>query len=179
VNAIAPRTSAETAPVPVIRAMGLDDLDRVLALERLVYPSPWSEGIFRDELAAPGRVYLVAEVDGDLAGFGGMMVVADEGHVTNVAVDPTHRRSRVATRLMLEMVERGLAAGARHLTLEVRVSNRAAQRLYGRFGMAPVGVRKDYYVDEDALIMWVTDVDRPDYRARIASIRRDLEATVG
>ena len=140
-NAIAPR-SAEAVPVPVIRAMGLDDLDRVLALERLVYPSPWSEGIFRDELAAPGRVYLVAEVDGALAGFGGMMVVADEGHVTNVAVDPIHRRSRIATRLMLEMVDRGLAAGARHLTLEVRVSNRAAQRLYGRFGMAPVGVRQ-------------------------------------
>ena len=153
-NAVDPALVLGVVPVPVIRPMHLADLDRVLNLERSVYPHPWSEGIFRDELAAPGRVYLVAEVD-----------------VTNIAVDPGRRRGKVATRLMLELVDRGLAGGARHLTLEVRASNRSAQRLYTRFGMAPVGVRKDYYIDEDALIMWVTDIDRPEYAARIAAIR--------
>lgn len=164
---------------PAIRPMEPADLDRVLALERAVYPQPWTEGIFRDELAAPGRIYLVADVDGELAGFAGMMVVAEDGHVTNIAVDPSRRRGGVATRLVLELVDRGLAAGARHLTLEVRASNRSAQRLYTRFGMAPVGVRKDYYVDEDALIMWATDIDRPEYAARIAAIRAALEVPVG
>jgi [ribosomal protein S18]-alanine N-acetyltransferase len=175
VNAVDPGLIAGAVPVPLIRSMGLADLDRVLALERAVYPKPWSEGIFRDELAAAGRVYLVAEIDGELAGFAGMMVVGEDGHVTNLAVDPGRRRGRVATRLMVELVDRGLAAGARHLTLEVRVSNRSAQRLYARFGMAPVGVRKDYYIDEDALIMWVTDIDRPEYAARVAAIRSGLE----
>ena len=170
-NAVDPALVLGVVPVPVIRPMHLADLDRVLNLERSVYPHPWSEGIFRDELAAPGRVYLVAEVDGELAGFAGMMVVGEDGHVTNIAVDPGRRRGKVATRLMLELVDRGLAGGARHLTLEVRASNRSAQRLYTRFGMAPVGVRKDYYIDEDALIMWVTDIDRPEYAARIAAIR--------
>ena len=85
----------------------------------------------------------------------------------------------MATRLVLELVERSLDEGARHLTLEVRVSNHGAQRLYNRFGLAPVGVRKHYYRDEDALIMWVTDVDRPDYRRIAGRHQGPLMATAG
>lgn len=165
--------------VPVIRPMALTDLDRVLALERAIYPNPWTEGIFRDELAASGRVYLVAEAEGKVAGFAGMMVIGDDGHITTVAVDPVRRRHLLATRLIYELVGHTLAAGARHLTLEVRMSNRSAQRLYSRFGMAPVGVRKDYYVDEDALIMWVSDIDQPEYLDRLAAIRTDLGIPLG
>jgi ribosomal-protein-alanine N-acetyltransferase len=69
------------------------------------------------------------------------------------------------------LVEGALEAGAEHVTLEVRVGNLDARRLYSRFGFAPVGIRKGYYTDDDALIMWVTDADAPQYRARLRELR--------
>ena len=78
---------------------------------------------------------------------------------------------------MLSLVDAAAIAGARHLTLEVRVSNEGARHLYQRFGFAPVGVRKDYYRDEDALVMWATDIDTDDYKGRIEAIRASLEGS--
>ncbi len=157
-----------------VRPMSVADVAAVRSLELEIFSQPWSERVFHDELEARDRIYLVAEVGGALAGYGGAMVVAEDAHITTLAVDPGARRLRVATRLILEMVEGVLGIGARHLTLEVRMSNRGAQRLYGQFGMAPVGVRKHYYDDEDALIMWATDIDGADYADRLASIRDAL-----
>lgn len=174
-----PAVPTGAVPLQTIRPMDDTDLDRVLALERAIYPEPWSEGIFRDELAMSGRAYLVAEVEGVVVGFAGLMLVEADGHITTVTVDPDWRRRRLATRLMMALVELALVAGARHLTLEVRASNRSAQRLYSRFGLAPVGVRKGYYGDEDALIMWATDIDRPPYRARLDAIATRSEAQRG
>ena len=164
-----------SATAPVIRRMTMDDLQAVLALERAIYPDPWSEHIFREELATDGRVYLVAVVDGVIVGYAGLMLIGDDGHVTTVAVDRGARGHRLGTQLLLDLVERALVGGVRHLTLEVRTSNRTAQRLYTRFGMAPVGVRKDYYRDEDALIMWANDIDSAEYRVRLDTIRLRLE----
>ncbi len=158
----------------LIRALAEEDLDAIVEIERATYPTPWTEGIFRDELAAPGRIYLVAEADGEVAGYAGLMLVLPEAHVTSVTVDPKRRGSRIGTRLMLRISEEALAAGATSLTLEVRVSNRNAQALYQRFGMAPVGVRKRYYQDEDALVMWVHDIDSHAYRERLDEIGRSL-----
>jgi [ribosomal protein S18]-alanine N-acetyltransferase len=157
-----------------IRPMTIADLPEVLELEELAYPQPWTEGVFRDELAAPHRTYLVAEAGGGLAGYGGLMVVGDEAHVTSVTVRPERRGGGIGTRLMLGLVDAAHAAGARSLTLEVRTSNAAAQALYARFGMVPVGVRKRYYGTEDALIMWVHDLDGEQYAARLASIRGSI-----
>lgn len=154
--------------------MEAEDVEAVLGLEQEIYPQPWSRQIFDEEMRQPGRVYCVALVDGDIVGYGGCMVVVDDAHVTTLAVHPTARRHRLGTRLMLELVATALGLGARHLTLEVRMSNRTAQRLYAKFGLAPVGVRKDYYRDEDALIMWATDIDAPEYALRLASIEEEL-----
>jgi ribosomal-protein-alanine N-acetyltransferase len=158
----------------VIRPMTPNDLEACLRIERATYPTPWTEGIFRDELAAEGRTYLVAADAGNVVGYGGLMVVAPEAHVTTVTVDPERRGGRVGTRLMLRLARAAREAGAHSLTLEVRVSNRHAQALYQRFGMAPVGVRKRYYQDEDALIMWVHDLDRPEYQRRLDEIEESL-----
>ena len=158
----------------LIRTLAEEDLDAILEIERVTYPTPWTEGIFRDELVAPGRVYLVAEAGGQVVGYSGLMLVLPEAHVTSVTVDPERRGSRIGTRLMLRISEAALAAGAKSLTLEVRVSNRNAQALYQRFGMAPVGVRKRYYQDEDALVMWVHDIDSAAYRERLEEIERSL-----
>jgi ribosomal-protein-alanine N-acetyltransferase len=73
------------------------------------------------------------------------------------------------------LIEAGLARGARNLTLEVRATNAGAQRLYERFGLSAVGLRKHYYRDDDAVIMWATDIDQSDYAERLADIRHGLE----
>ena len=158
-----------------LRPMTTDDVDAVLGLERAIFPHPWTERILRDELAAPHRTYLVAEEDGEVIGYGGVMIVAEDVHITNLAVDPAARGRGVATRLFLDLAEGELDGGAEHLTLEVRMSNLDARRLYSRFGFAPVEIRKDYYLDEDALIMWVTDAAAPGYRARLTEIREGLK----
>lgn len=153
----------------------LDDLDDVVALEARTYSTPWSERVFRDELTTDNRSYLKAvDVSGRLVGYAGLMEVGEEAHVTTVVVDPDHRGGRVGTRLMLSLVTNAIERGAGSLTLEVRVSNAAAQALYRRFGMAPVGVRKGYYLDEDALVMWAHEIDSAEYAARLDDIRQEL-----
>jgi len=157
-----------------IRAMTPDDVDAVFVLEQGIYSQPWSRAVFDEELSHESRRYFVVEIDGAIAGYGGLMLVADEAHITTLAVDPDRREGRLGTRLMLRLVDAALEEGARQLTLEVRLSNHPAQSLYRRFGMAPVGLRKNYYRDEDALIMWAHDIDGAEYADRLAGIRGAL-----
>jgi ribosomal-protein-alanine N-acetyltransferase len=162
-----------------IRPMRPEDVEAVADLEIEVYPQPWSTKVFREELALPNRRYIVAEdEDGTIVGYAGLLLVEEDAHVTTVAVDPAIRRRRLGSRLMLALVAASRRASARHLTLEVRMSNVSAQRLYERFGFAPVGIRKNYYRDEDALVMWAIDIDTDEYRRRVAGIEADL-AEVG
>lgn len=149
--------------VSSIRPMQAEDLALVLALETTQQPRPWSESVFRGELDAHNRVYLVAEDEGDIIGFGGVMVIGEEAHVTNLLVSVAHRREGLGRKLMLALMESAVASGARHLTLEVRKENVAARALYARLGLAPVGVRPRYYGDEDALILWAHDIDRSEF----------------
>ena len=162
-------------PTAQFRAMTTADIPAVLELERATYPQPWSEGIFRDELSLSDRVYVVAERNGRMVGFAGLMLIEEDAHVTTLAVRSDAREGGLGTRLMLHLVGAGLERGARNLTLEVRATNEGAQRLYNRFGMVAVGVRKDYYRDDDAVIMWATDIDQPEYTARLDEIRLSLE----
>jgi len=157
-----------------IRPMGPDDVPVVALLERQVFPDPWSENAFGEELAAVGRRYLVAEEGGAIVGYGGLLVVEDDAHMVTLAVDPSFRGRGLGTRLMLRLAEEACRAGAAHLTLEVRVSNRPAQSLYRRFGFETVGVRRHYYRDEDALIMWALDIDSEGYQRRLTEIREGL-----
>lgn len=157
-----------------IRSMQPEDIPAAAAIEQSVYSQPWTPAIFEDEVGREGRTYLVADADDEMVGYGGLMVIGDEAHITTVVVRPERRGDGVGTRLMLRLVEAGLDAGARSLTLEVRSSNAAAQALYRRFGMAPVGVRKQYYRDEDALIMWAHDVDGEEFGELLDSIRSEV-----
>lgn len=142
----------------------------VLAIEEQVYPKPWSMALFLSELGlSDQRTYLVAKVDGRVVGYGGVMYVLPDAHVTTLAVDPAVQRQAIATRLLLALCRAAITKGATALTLEVRTSNAAAQELYRRFGFAPAGVRKGYYSDtgEDAIVMWANDIDAPEYGARL------------
>lgn len=190
------RQPSHSDPVSItIEPMRRRHLRGVLRIEQAVNPRPWSLSLFSSELRyRDSRVYLIARAGTELVGFAGLMLVAGDGHITNVGVVESHRRSAVATRLVLELARRALAEGAQALTLEVRVSNDAAQGLYRRFGFAPAGVRKAYYPPddsptnaahlsgpgpagrehEDALIMWANDIDTPEYRARLFEIEAAL-----
>ena len=150
------------------------DVPAVSELEQLVYPEPWSEKVFNDELAQPSRVYLLALDDGEVIGYAGLMVVFEDAHITTMSVAPAARGSGVGQRMMMKLVDAAIAAEAEHLTLEVRMSNDPAQALYRKFGFAPVGVRKDYYLNEDALIMWASGINEDDYQQRLARIREEL-----
>jgi ribosomal-protein-alanine N-acetyltransferase len=163
-----------------ITAMRRRHLRGVLRIENEVYPRPWSLGLFMSELAIrTGRIYLVARVGPTVVGYAGMLFSVDDGHVTTIAVDPSWHRDKIGTRLLLHLLRRGVAGGAKNFTLEVRMSNEGAQALYRRFGFAPAGVRKGYYVEtnEDAMIMWAHDVDGPEYQARLERIERSIPGT--
>jgi ribosomal-protein-alanine N-acetyltransferase len=149
----------------------------VLKIEHEVYPRPWSASLFLSELALRStRAYYVARIGRELVGYAGLMMTLDDGHVTTIAVDPQWHRHKIGTRLLLVLAREAIARGATSLTLEVRMSNRGAQELYRQFGFGPVGVRKNYYqeVNEDALVMWAHEVDRPEYTELLDSIERGL-----
>jgi ribosomal-protein-alanine N-acetyltransferase len=148
-------------------------LRSVVRIEAETHPRPWSLSLFMSEMALrTSRAYFVARVDGFVVGYVGLMMSADEGHITTVAVDPNWHRRKIGTRLMLVAAREGIRRGARALTLEVRMSNKAAQELYRAFGFRPAGIRKNYYMEtnEDALVMWAEDVDGDEYRDRLAAI---------
>ncbi len=154
-------------------------LRRVLRIENQVYPRPWSLGLYMNEMAlSSSRIYLIATVRSSIAGYGGLMFAAADAHVTTIAVDPAMQGRRIGTRLLLELARQAIDRGAANLTLEVRVSNEPAQRLYRAFGFAPAGVRKNYYSDvgEDALVMWATDVCEQVYVDRLDRIELALTA---
>jgi ribosomal-protein-alanine N-acetyltransferase len=150
------------------------DIPAVAALEAEVYPTPWSPRVFFDELAMDNRRYVVVEGSDGIAGYAGLLIIEGDAHITTLAVAPEMRGKQLGVRLMLALVDEAVANDARHLTLEVRVSNTSAQGLYERFGFDPVGRRKNYYVDEDALVMWATDIDTADYADRLSQIRASL-----
>ncbi|HWE55156.1 MAG TPA: ribosomal protein S18-alanine N-acetyltransferase [Acidimicrobiales bacterium] len=172
-------TEAETQSVHLV-PMRRRHLRSVLRIETQVYPRPWTLSLFLGELGIrASRHYVVARIDGQVVGYAGLMLSLDEAHVTTIAVDPEWQRHRIGSRLMVNLTRAAFARGARHMTLEVRVSNGAAQHMYRKFGFETEGVRKNYYAEskEDALIMWVHDIHLDEQRARLAAIAEQLDAT--
>jgi ribosomal-protein-alanine N-acetyltransferase len=149
----------------------------VMAIERQVYPRPWSPNLFLSEMSeSRNRCYLVARMDREVVGYAGMICYGDEAHVTNIAVDPLHQRHKVASRLLHDVIREAIDMGAQAVSLEVRVTNWGAQRLYGRFGFRPVGVRKNYYqeINEDALIMWLDDIRSVAYDRKLRELMEQI-----
>jgi len=143
-----------------IEKMSGADLPEIMKIERAAFTTPWSEALFRQELRFSLSRSLVAKVQGaagrETVGYIVYWVIAGEVHVNNLAVRPDARRKGVATGLVEKALRGACAEGATCCTLEVRLSNEAARRLYEKFGFTVRGVRRRYYVEsgEDALIMW-------------------------
>jgi ribosomal-protein-alanine N-acetyltransferase len=145
-----------TALAVQIRPLRLSDLSAVDAIERRAYPTPWSRSMFASELAKSSSICLGAIEGEQLVGYVINSRYVDAWHVMNVAVDPDYQRRGIATRLFERLFELTADDGRRGYTLEVRVSNSDAIRLYEKLGFERRGVRRGYYTDnrEDALIMW-------------------------
>jgi ribosomal-protein-alanine N-acetyltransferase len=142
-----------------LRSLTLADLGAIERIERRAYPTPWSRSMFAGEIAKQSSLCLGA-VDADeddrLVGYLIISRYADAWHVMNVAVDERYRRRGVATKLLERLFEITAGDDRRGYTLEVRVSNEQAIKLYERLGFVARGIRRGYYTDnrEDALIMW-------------------------
>ena len=137
--------------------MTADHLEELEKLERICFSRPWSRKMLAEELENQCAAFLVAEdaVTGKVVGYAGLLVVADEGYITNVAVFPEYRRQGIAAQIIQVFVNFALGNHLAFLTLEVRPSNTAAIALYQSFGFEEVGRRKNYYdlPKEDALIL--------------------------
>jgi [ribosomal protein S18]-alanine N-acetyltransferase len=147
------------------RKLRLRDLNAIEAIERSSYPTPWSRSMFAGELAKPSSICLGA-VDAEAKQLVAYLIISryvDAWHVMNLAVARSHRRRGIATRLMERLFELTSGDGRRGYTLEVRVSNEAAIKLYEHLGFRARGIRRGYYTDnrEDALIMWKDAVREP------------------
>lgn len=158
------------AVITHIRDMTLDDVDAVLAIEQATFSAPWSRQMLTDELGAPRRRYVVLEGPDGLQGYGGVMVTEDEGHVMTIAVSHDLQGRGFGTGLMVTLLRAATEMGATRLLLEVRPSNRAARRMYQKFGFVPVGIRPRYYRDEDAIVMWVDDAETESFAERLEEL---------
>jgi ribosomal-protein-alanine N-acetyltransferase len=164
----------------VIGPMRLDDLPAIHAIEQASFTSPWPPHAYQSELESNRLAhYLVARVGDTVAGYGGMWLMVDEAHITTFAVHPAWRRQKIGERLLVAFLDIAMDRGAHEATLEVRLSNLPARKLYEKYGFRPVGLRPRYYSDdnEDALIMTTESLDTPRMQARIERLREALAAT--
>jgi ribosomal-protein-alanine N-acetyltransferase len=158
--------------------MTFDDLPAVHAIERASFAVPWPDDAYRNELTTNRLAsYVVARAHDAVVGFAGLWVMVDEAHITTFAVDPRWRRRGVGERLLLALLDLSVARRAREATLEVRLSNFPARRLYEKYGFRPVGIRPRYYSDngEDALIMTTDPFGSPAMRDRLVALRAALD----
>jgi ribosomal-protein-alanine N-acetyltransferase len=161
-----------------IEAMRIEDLDEIERIELASFTTPWPPNAYRSELQTNRLAsYLVARIDGLIVGYGGMWLMVDEAHITTFAVHPAWRRQRIGERLLLAFLDLASDRHAREATLEVRLSNLPARRLYEKYGFRPVGLRPRYYSDnnEDALIMTTQPLAEPRHRERIERLRSELD----
>ena len=146
------------------RRLELRDLNAIEEIERASYPTPWSRSMFAGELAKPSSLSVGAfhPEGGELLGYLIISRYVDAWHVMNIAVAPEHRRRGIAAALLTQLFAQTSNDGHRGYTLEVRVSNDVAIKLYEQAGFKARGVRRGYYTDnrEDALIMWRDPVVR-------------------
>ncbi len=161
-------------PVRVeVTEMTLADIPAVHRIERASFPTPWPLYAFRHELETNRLArYLVVRAGGEIVAYAGVWLMVDEAHVTTFAVAPAWRARGIGGRLLLAVLRLANEMGAGVATLEVRLSNLVARRLYEKYGFRPVGIRPRYYSDngEDALIMTTEALAEPQMVERLAGL---------
>lgn len=164
-----------------IRPLTIADLPQMRAIEEESFSTPWPGHAYQSELTTNRLArYVGAWRGGELLGFGGIWLMVDEAHVTTISVAPPFRGEGLGTALMLELLDEARRGGARVATLDVRVSNASAQRLYARLGFAEAGRRVRYYEEsgEDAIIMTTPELMDDGQRARESIAREAIRDDV-
>lgn len=161
-----------------LREMRRGDLLDVVAIERLCFGDRWNVQSFVGELENPASSYFVLLEGQRVIGYCGYWLILDEAHITTIAVHPTQQRRYLGELLLTHLIAHASQAGAKWLTLEVRVSNKGAQRLYEKYGFTGLGRRRGYYQDdgEDALVMWTENIWQEAYRTQFQKLRAELGA---
>ncbi len=139
-----------------IRPLEEGDVEALAAIEAKSFSMPWTAEDFRNMILIPDALYLVAHVDGRVAGSAGLRLICGEGFIDNVVVDEAHRGQGIAQALMAQLETAALERGAGDLTLEVRKSNAPAIHVYEKAGFVSEGIRPNFYENptEDAVIYW-------------------------
>ncbi|RJQ32141.1 MAG: ribosomal-protein-alanine N-acetyltransferase [Actinobacteria bacterium] len=159
-----------------IGQMKKSDLLDVCAIEREVFPDPWSLNMFEEEINLPEMYSLITfSYQGHLVAYGGLLNIREEGHITNLAVDPLFHGQGIGKSLVYVLIKMAQAKGIKNISLEVRTTNEIAQSLYNKFGFRTVARRKNYYgYEEDALVMSVDNIANKQYQQLISEIYRTL-----
>ena len=162
-----------------VTEMTLADIPAVHRIERASFPTPWPSYAFRHELETNRLArYLVVRAGSEIVAYAGVWLMVDEAHVTTFAVAPHWRSRGIGGRLLMAVLRQATEMGAGVSTLEVRLSNLAARRLYEKYGFRPVGLRPRYYSDngEDALIMTTEPLSSRPMRERLERLQREIDA---
>lgn len=175
-----------------IRKMQSADLLRVVEIERACFGERWTVNSFQNELNNVASSYFIARVPaaapgeraprrgeispGEIVGYAGYWLILEEAHITTIGVDPRVQRRGYGEYLLLHLIDHADRQGCKWLTLEVRSSNVAAQKLYEKYGFTSLGRRRGYYQDnqEDALVMWTENIGHPEYRELLARLRHGV-----
>ncbi len=139
-----------------VRRMTIEDIDRILEIEAMCFDSPWPRVAFENDLENKDAIYLCILFNKKIIGYAGLTKIFDEGHISNVAISPMFRGCGHSKILLNNLIEISENNGIEKFTLEVRVSNMVAIKLYESLGFVNVGNRPNYYFNptEDAAIMW-------------------------
>ena len=133
-----------------------EDIEDILEIEEEAFTTPWSEEAFKSEIKNNLAHYLVVEIDGRIVGYGGVWLIIDEAHITNIAVLQEYKGKGIGNKILMGLIKYSTKLGIKNMTLEVRESNFVARRFYEKHGFVSYGIRPKYYIDdnEDAIIMW-------------------------
>ena len=147
----------------IIRVMRPEDVNAVLAIDRLSFSTAWDKSSYLRDLINPICQYFVADRDGQVFAYCGLWIVREDSHVTTIAVHPDWRHQGLGRTLMLKMIDYALQHGSTRMTLEVSIANPSAKTLYDKLGFITIGKIKAYYLDsgEDAWVMRLEPLRMP------------------
>lgn len=146
----------------LIRKMTEEDLHEVCVIEQETFSDPWSKEDFSNSMKEASNTYLVVVIEGKIAGYCGYWGICEEGYIYNVAVKKEYRRHHIGHEMLKALLEDAHSRGITSMTLEVRLSNEPAIRLYEALGFERAGIRKDFYTKprESAVIMWLKPIQQ-------------------